>query len=184
MIRLIGGRWRGRKLVVLDEASLRPTPNRVRETLFNWLQFDLPGQRCLDLFAGSGALGFEALSRGAAFVDFCEKNSTLVTQLEKQAVLFKADPACYRIRGVDSLQWITQQPEGPYGVIFCDPPFHQEWAPRGVFQLCTAEWLTPEGVLYLETEKGAVFDVPPGWQVMKHQKAGEVEGRLIGRITA
>ena len=120
-VRIIGGRWKRSKLPVADVPGLRPTPDRVRETLFNWLGQDLDGWRCLDAFAGSGALGFEAASRGAAEVVLLERDPVLVASLT--ATRQRLDAEAVRIERADALQWLARAPAGSFDVVFLDPPF-------------------------------------------------------------
>ncbi len=119
-LRIIGGRWRGRRLRLCGAPELRPTPDRVRETVFNWLQAPLPGGRCLDLFAGSGALGLEALSRGAAEVVFVERNAAIARRLQDNLALLEAVSG--RLERADALIWLRRKPE-PFDIVFLDPPF-------------------------------------------------------------
>jgi 16S rRNA (guanine966-N2)-methyltransferase len=150
-VRIIAGDWRGRKLPVLSQAGLRPTSDRMRETLFNWLQFDIAGARCLDAFAGSGALGFEALSRGAAEVVFLEKNLEAANQLKANAQLLKADKA--QIMQVDSQAWLAQPALMQFDGVFIDPPFHQGLVEPIVQQLMLNHWLRDQAWLVIEQEK-------------------------------
>ena len=179
MIRIIGGSWRGRKLSVLDAPGLRPTPDRIRETLFNWLQSVVIGARCLDLFAGTGILGFEALSRGAAFVTFCEKNRKVALQIKEQADVFKTSD--YELSMQDAYQWLSKTQNAPYDIIFCDPPFHQEWSSKLFPFLCENRLVHENTWIYLETEQKEALSLPPGWEIFREQKAGEVFCRLIRR---
>ncbi|MDX1550554.1 MAG: 16S rRNA (guanine(966)-N(2))-methyltransferase RsmD, partial [Lysobacter spongiicola] len=121
-VRLIGGRWRGSKLPVADIEGLRPTSDRVRETLFNWLMPVLPGARVLDLFAGSGALGLEALSRGAATATLVERDPLLATALAQVAARLPGGEAATVVQA-DALAWLPAQPRGSFDIAFLDPPF-------------------------------------------------------------
>ena len=121
-VRIIAGQWRGRKLDVLDSPGLRPTPDRLRETLFNWLQQEIGAARCLDLFAGSGALGFEALSRGASEVVMVESNPALVERLNDSAESLNSEH--HVIQRADAMSWLKQAKRG-FDIIFLDPPFGQ-----------------------------------------------------------
>ena len=154
-----------------DAEGLRPTPDRVRETLFNWLGQTLYGKRCLDLFAGSGALGFEAASRGAERVVMVEKNHAVFKALQANARrLGCANVAQYC---ADGLEFARQEHER-YDVIFLDPPFLSNYLP-GLLPLLAGK-LTPEGVVYVEC--GAAFEAGAGWQVVKRAKAGKVQFRV------
>ena len=121
-LRIIAGEWRGRKLDVFDAPGLRPTPDRVRETLFNWLQQDIVGARCLDLFAGTGILGFEALSRGAKEVVSVEANAMLIGAIKKHAAMLGCKQ--HVIQHADALSWLKQE-QGAFDLVFLDPPFNQ-----------------------------------------------------------
>lgn len=171
-VRIGGGEWRSRLLRFPDALALRPTPDRVRQTLFNWLGQELYGLHCLDLFAGSGALGFEALSRGAASVVMVENNPAVQRALLDNAKLLKADKA--NILRSDALSFLTQNRQ-PFDVVFLDPPYGQGWLEKLLPQL--AQHLAPEGVVYAEAEK-ALQD-GDGWQVLKHGKAGNVHYHLL-----
>lgn len=166
-VRIIGGEWRSRVLTFPDAEGLRPTADRVRETVFNWLGQTLEGKRCLDLFAGSGALGFEALSRYAQHVTLVEKNAHVHAALKENAAKLgaqKFDLVC-----ADGLQWLKQDGR-VYDVIFLDPPFAAELLPK-LWPLVAGR-LDPEGVVYLES--GAPLTVPEGWALWRSGRAGAV----------
>jgi 16S rRNA (guanine966-N2)-methyltransferase len=151
---------------------LRPTPDRVRETLFNWLGQTLHGKRCLDLFAGSGALGFEAASRGAEQVVMVEKDPVVYRALEANSSrLGMVNVAQYR---ADGLEFVLQA-RGQFDVIFLDPPFLSDYLPR-LLPLLSGK-LTPEGVVYVES--GAAFEPDGNWRVVKNAKAGKVHYQLL-----
>lgn len=183
-LRIIGGQWRGRKLDFPDVEGLRPTPDRVRETLFNWLQPFLPGARCLDLFAGSGALGFEALSRGASEVVMVDQNAKSIAQLHKDVELFQTDKA--HIVKCDVVKFLTSPNKSKmtgFNIVFLDPPYNQ-----GLIEPCCKyleenDWLTPEACLYLETESSlATFQLPKTFKLMRSKKAGQVSYHLARRF--
>ena len=153
-IRIIGGRWRGTRIAVADRAQLRPSADRVRETLFNWLAPELAGARCLDLFAGTGVLGFEALSRGARSLDLVEKDGALVARMKALKDRLKADEA--GVHGADVLTWLNGVAT-PYDVIFVDPPFHRDQVTAVLARLVRG-WLAPHALVYVECEREAVFD--------------------------
>lgn len=181
MIRIIGGRWRGRKMVVMDAPDLRPTPDRVRETLFNWLQDFIIDARCLDLFAGSGALGFEALSRGAKKVTFCENNRRVASQLHKQAEILEAKSEV-EILCVDANSWIQKAASQPYDIIFCDPPFRKDWATKYLNDLIKQSFVHEKSLVYLETEQAFDISSMTSWTVIKERVAGQVAYRLLGPV--
>ena len=176
-LRIIGGDFRGRKLPVLDAEGLRPTSDRVRETLFNWLQFDIPGAHCLDLFSGSGALSFEAVSRGAKSATLLELNSANAKQLKVNLLQLKMEQA--RVYEVDSLQWLNQKAEQPYDVVFLDPPFHKGMMQTAVNLLFENGYVTEHTSLYLEQEKGRDWPaLPEGWHLKKEKKTSQVQFAL------
>ncbi len=178
-IRLIGGQWRGRKLPVPDSPGLRPTTDRVRETLFNWLAPMIQGARCLDCFAGSGALGLEALSRHAATTTLLEQDRAVAAQLEKNLQLLSAENG--QVIQTDSLRWLANRGT-PYDLVFLDPPFRQGFIEQTVLLLEERGWLAPEAWIYIETEiEGPEVSVPPHWRLHREKVAGQVAYRLFIR---
>lgn len=181
-IRIIGGQWRGRKLPVPDSPGLRPTTDRVRETLFNWLAPVIQQARCLDGFAGSGALGFEALSRYAAHVTLLESERAIARQLEQNAALLNANNA--RIINANSLQWLAQAGE-PFDVVFLDPPFRRDLLNQTLTLLEQQGWLAPEAWIYVETEaENHDLEIPATWALHREKVAGQVAYRLYVRQSA
>ena len=178
-VRVIAGLWRGRKLPVLNAEGLRPTTDRMKETLFNWLMMDIADARCLDCFAGSGSLGIEALSRQAQAVTFLEKFANAAQQLKRNLASLKTDKG--KVVNTDSLQFLAQpNPEQPYDIVFVDPPFHQDFVPKVIAYLAQNNWLSPNALIYVETEKQhAPLVLPEHWQVIKEKTAGQVVSRLI-----
>lgn len=178
-IRLIGGDWRGRKLPVLDAQGLRPTADRVRETLFNWLQFEIPGAHCLDVFAGTGSLGFEALSRGAAAVTFLELSKPNATQLLQNAATLNADHV--DVIQTDSLAWLEQPAKQSFDVVFLDPPFHQGLMQPAVDRVLAGHYLkNAQAWLYLEQEKALDWPtLPPNWVCHREKTTSEVRYGLF-----
>ena len=179
-VRIIGGLWKRSKLPVLAKPGLRPTPDRVRETVFNWLGQDLSGLRCVDAFAGSGALGFEAASRGAQDVLLIEQDPQLVTHLQTQKTRLKADNI--RIQRGDGISSLRQLPAGSADVIFLDPPFDSNLFLEAIRS--AAQSVSAQGAIYLEApeawndEKLGGF----GLRVIKQGKAGAVHFHLLQRI--
>jgi 16S rRNA (guanine(966)-N(2))-methyltransferase RsmD len=171
-VRIAGGEWRSRLLRFPDALGLRPTPDRVRQTLFNWLGQELYGRICLDLFAGSGALGFEALSRGAASVTLVDNNPAVYRALLDNAGLLKATKA--QILRQDATQFLGQNRQ-LFDVIFLDPPFDQQWLQKLMPQL--APHLAANGLIYAESEQ--LLADSDDWQVIKHGKAGNVHYHLL-----
>ncbi len=174
-LRIIGGRWRGRRLQVPDLPGLRPTPDRVRETLFNWLQPVIPGARCLDLFAGSGALALEALSRGAAEVVAVEHEIAAIAAM--RATSERLSAVGMRIEHADALAFLADSPQA-FDVVFLDPPFASEALPAAQARLAGG-WLASPAWIYLECAPGQeANDLPDGWEVVRHKRAGDVIYRL------
>ncbi|WP_395700331.1 16S rRNA (guanine(966)-N(2))-methyltransferase RsmD [Aquabacterium sp.] len=175
-VRLIGGQWKRSKLPVADKPGLRPTPDRVRETLFNWLGQDLTGWRCLDAFAGSGALGFEAGSRGAAEVVMIERDAELVRSLRMSQARLKASALC--IEAADALAWMGRCAPDRFELVLLDPPFD---AGLAVPALTAAQPLVvPGGFLYLECGE-ALTEAPPGFELWRAGRAGQVAFHLLRR---
>ncbi len=200
-LRIIGGQWRGRKFSFPDHPGIRPTPDRVRETLFNWLQHAVHGARCLDLFSGSGALGLEALSRGAKTVDFVEQDHASASAIRNHLETLQATEN-ETVQITDALQFLSHKPEKPYDLIFLDPPFSVGLLETVLTQLCTGYFLTNETLIYLEAEKELSLDflhadesrkssdqeeqsvapnTPPNcnWQILKQKEAGQVQFLLV-----
>jgi 16S rRNA (guanine966-N2)-methyltransferase len=174
-VRIIGGRYRGRKLPVADAPGLRPTPDRVRETLFNWLGQNLTGWHCLDLFAGSGALGFEAASRGAASVILVEHAAPIARSLQKAADTLN-DPAL-RVVCADALAFLKKPPAtSPVDLVFLDPPYGQGWLDRVMMPLLPH--LAADARLYIEAENDLPDRLLPGLDCLKRGHAGQVRYHL------
>lgn len=161
-------------MIVADQPGLRPTPDRIRETLFNWLASIVPGAHCLDLFAGTGALGFEALSRGARHVVMVEHNKQLVRRLEENKSTLDAGRA--EIIHADAITWLGRT-HTPFDIVFLDPPFHQGYVQKTCTLLTNKGHLAPAGHVYTEAEQDAPFRVP-GLKTIKQARAGQVECRL------
>jgi 16S rRNA (guanine966-N2)-methyltransferase len=181
-VRIIGGNWKRSWMPVLALEGLRPTPDRVREALFNWLGQDLAGWRCLDLFAGTGALGFEAASRGAARVTLVERHPKLVRSLE--AVKARLDATAVTVVRADVEQWLRTMPPRPHDLVLLDPPYHAGWLDRLLPAM--SPWLGPEGRLYVECEftltdeRLAAFGAE-ALAVIRAAKAGQVHYHLLVR---
>lgn len=176
-VRIIGGTFKRSKLPVADRPGLRPTPDRVRETLFNWLGQDLTGRRCLDAFAGSGALGFEAASRGAAEVVMLERDPALVGMLKAAQQRLKATPV--RIELADALPWMARAAPGRFDLILLDPPFD-----AGLFEAAlraARPLLGAGGALYLEAPQAWTGEqlAPLGYRLHRHGRAGAVHFHLL-----
>lgn len=176
-LRIIGGRFRRRLLPVADSPGLRPTPDRVRETLFNWLAFDLAGRHVLDLFAGTGALGLEALSRGADQARFVEADAGVARLIEANLATLGATG---KVVVRDALDFLDE-PAAPFDVVFLDPPFRLALAGPACDLLERRGWLSDEALIYVETEAGLPPQVPGCWLLHREVKAGDSHGRLYRR---
>ena len=176
-IRIIGGLWKRTKLKVADKPGLRPTPDRVRETVFNWLGQDLTGLRCLDAFAGTGALGFEAASRGAKDVQLVEQDGMLVDQLKK--IQTQLDAQAVRVVRGDGVAALRQAVPASLDVVFLDPPFDAPLFEPALAACARA--LAPEGWVYLESPSAWTDEAlaPMGLCVHRHLKAGAVHAHLL-----
>ncbi len=185
-LRIIGGRHRGRKLAFPDANGLRPTPDRVRETLFNWLMPHLGGARCLDLFAGSGALGLEALSRGAGHVTLVEANPAVARQLEANLELL-GEGGRSEVMCRDALAFLRTAPAGPFDIVFLDPPYDADLLPPAIAALEQGGWLADPAWIYLEVpvKKGeaALPALPANWSLHREKRAGQVGYHLIRRAS-
>ncbi len=171
-VRIIGGEWRRRLIHFPDAADLRPTPDRVRETLFNWLGQDLTGETCLDLFAGSGALGFEAASRGARQVVMVERDAQIFRAL--QATHTNLDATKVELVRADALAFLRADVRR-YDVVFLDPPYHLDLLPR-LLPLLPSR-LDGGSRVYLESDR--LTELPQGFEVLRKSRAGRVHSLLI-----
>lgn len=184
-MRIIGGKWRQRKLSVPTVEGLRPTPDRVRETLFNWLQFILPGAKVLDLFSGTGILAFEALSRGASQVTLVEQSKLVCKQLQDSATKLEVASEAYTIINQDAFAWLEKieqrSPDEAFDLVFLDPPYHQGYIEKILPILFGHNsFLKQNGLIYLESEKALSADLlPPTIEVLKSKKAGMVHYFLL-----
>lgn len=184
-VRIIGGQWRGRKLKFPAITGLRPTPDRVRETVFNWLAPIIQESQCLDLFAGSGALGLEALSRGAASVVFVDQSPQVVKYLQEQLKILNAEKQTkVYCKTVDPFRHGKEILQGHFNIVFLDPPFH-----KNLIKPC-CEWLERENLLapnayvYIEAESALnPLPIPENWQILKSKIAGQVGYHLIQKIS-
>ncbi len=178
-LRIIGGEWRSRKLPVADVPGLRPTPDRVRETLFNWLQTQIPGAHCLDVFAGSGALGFEAASRGAAEVVMLEKDRLAGKLLADNIRLLQARNI--QLLQTDAIHWLHKAGQR-FDIVFVDPPYATDLLVQTCRLLEQQSWLNDNAYIYLElSSQQTLPELPTNWQILKGKKAGEVGYYLIQR---
>ena len=181
-VRIIGGGWRGRRVSFPDIPGLRPTPDRVRETLFNWLQHHIVGARCLDLFAGSGVLGIEALSRGAKQLVFVEQAVAAARGLKQQLVRLGGQ-AKGEVIEMGAARFL-RVPAQTFDIAFLDPPFGRDALAEYVPMLDAGNWLNVGGLVYLENEKTAGAPaLPAHWELLKSKAAGEV-GYHLARVNA
>lgn len=179
-VRIIAGQWRGRRLPILDIHGLRPTGDRVRETAFNWLGPKVIGARCLDLFAGSGALGLEALSRGAHSVVFVEQSREALGHLVQSTATWPGIEKADFVRA-DAIQWLQGPSEG-FDLIFVDPPFDAGLAQETLQALAERGWIKDGGLVYLERPKNQSDPhtwLDPCWQVDRQKALGQVEISLL-----
>jgi 16S rRNA (guanine966-N2)-methyltransferase len=177
-LRIVAGNWRSRLLDIADVEGLRPTSERVRETLFNWLAPGIHGARCLDLFAGTGALGLEALSRGAASAVFVERSSVAVRQLRKNIDLLDARGA--RVYQAQASDYLREGETDRFDIVFLDPPFAEDLLPETCRLLAEGSRLAEGAVVYLELGRDQDTPaLPAGWQVVKDRTAGNVRYMLV-----
>ncbi len=176
-VRIIGGRWKGRRLKFTEVAGLRPTLDRVRETLFNWLMYDIESARCLDLFAGSAALGIEALSRGASEVVFVEKNKKAADNIHRN--LQELQFSNYKVFNT-SAEVVFKKNQQPYDIIFVDPPFYQEYLQSTLANLNNEQFVRPNTLVYVEREKHSdAIEFPANWERIKEKQVGGLEFYLF-----
>lgn len=176
-LRLIGGDWRSRRLTFPAVGGVRPTPSRVRETLFNWLMPVVPGARCLDLFAGSGVLGLEALSRGARGAVFVDHTRALCDALKSNLALLKSDTG--RVFCQDVAGFLSQTADSPFDLVLMDPPFRENWLDRLIPLIADNGWVADGSWVYIEheSERSQVV-VPSNWSLHREKVAGQVCYRL------
>ncbi|MEW6611922.1 MAG: 16S rRNA (guanine(966)-N(2))-methyltransferase RsmD [Pseudomonadota bacterium] len=181
-LRIIGGQCRGRRLKTPTGRGVRPTADRVRETLFNWLAPRLPGARVLDLFAGSGALGLEALSRGAREAVLVERDRRHLAVLQENVGLCALPGAV--VKAMDALAYL-KGPATSFDIVFLDPPYGQNWIPRVAALLEQGGWLAPEAMIYVELEAERTAElpqlVPPTWRLIRAKRSGGIGYNLCER---
>ena len=177
-LRIVAGKWRSRLLQIIDEPGLRPTSERIRETLFNWLSPVIEGARCLDLFAGTGALGIEAMSRGASFVVFVERSASAAEALRRSLSELEASNA--QVLEADAFEFLSNEEPEPFDVVFLDPPFDTDSLPAVCRKLDDGGWLKDNAMVYLERAKGRPMPVlPDGWIATREKVAGQVSYSLL-----
>lgn len=178
-VRIISGTHRTRKIQFPDAPGLRPTSDRVRETVFNWLRDDISGARCLDLFAGSGALGIEALSRGASWVDFVESNPQVSSALAQSII--KLALGNTTIHRADAVQWVSENkaPVKAFDIVFLDPPFADKLLPKICELLQQTGLVQAKSKIYIEVDAAeSELTLPNNWQLLKSKRAGNVSFSL------
>lgn len=176
-VRIIGGRWRSRKISFPDVVGLRPTQDRIRETLFNWLMHDIEGAHCLDLFAGTGALGFEALSRGANHVTFVDSSSEVIASLHENAAHLQTSDYDV-IRGACPKKMVSL-PSGSFNIVFLDPPFQQNFIEPTIAWLLENNLLASGALIYVEREAEGELNIPNDWSLLRDKQAGNVRYCLL-----
>ena len=182
-LRIIAGDWRSRQIFFPDVAGLRPTPSRVRETLFNWLRHDIVGARCLDLYAGSGALGFEAASRGAASVMFVDSNPEVCAMLRDN--IERLNTRRMEVEQVETIQFLSEPAPRDFDLVFLDPPFRQRLIPDCCRHLERNGWLARNAKIYIESEREAALSgMPEKWLELCSKRAGEVCYCLYSRTAS
>lgn len=184
-VRIIAGKWRGRKIAFPSTSTLRPTPDRVRETLFNWLAPHIIGTHCLDLFGGSGALSFEALSRGAGSVVILEQDPSVLSSLKANAEHLKTEN--FEIIQVDSLDWLrsfsNQLPAPTFDIIFADPPYSKKLLPDCFSLIEKVKLLNRDGLIYFESDEPLLPNsLPQSMKILKSKRAGNVFFGLVASI--
>lgn len=180
-LRIIGGKWRSRKVGFLALEGLRPTTDATRETLFNWLTNVIEGATCLDLFAGSGALGFEALSRGAKQVLFVDKSIKVVHKLQESVKILQASNVEFLCAAMpQQMQKIANK---AFDIVFVDPPFHKNLVGICCEALEANQLIKPEGYIFVEIERGVSFEssLPANWEIIKKKNRGQVDYYLLQR---
>jgi 16S rRNA (guanine966-N2)-methyltransferase len=179
-VRIIGGQWRGRQVKVVAHGSLRPTPDFVRETIFNWLTGYVQDARCLDLFAGTGVLGFEALSRGAKFVTFVDNFVPAIKEIAHSAKHLSAENHCETVLS-DGVRWLKHQGQhAPYDLVFLDPPYASMFLYPAMALLAEKQLVHERTLIYAESDSELkLHKLPVNWQLLKHKVKGEVHFHLL-----
>jgi 16S rRNA (guanine(966)-N(2))-methyltransferase RsmD len=180
-VRIIGGKWRGTRLLVSDLPGLRPSGDRSRETLFNWLQLHISGARCVDLFAGSGVLGLEAASRGAAEVILVEKSGRAAVNIQESLMRLNSDHV--EVIEDDAINWLNSCGPRSIDIVFIDPPFGLDLETRSLELLTAGDCVVPGGFAYVETDrKITALTLSPGWEMVKEKALGEVRMQILKKV--
>ena len=179
-VRIIGGKFRGRKINFPDVAELRPTGDKIRETAFNWLQMSINDAKCLDMFAGAGVFGFEALSRGASSVLMVVQNREVVDSIKKNQLMLEVGDQLEIIQAViPSPELKLELSSHRFDIVFIDPPFHKGLVEVACRFLADSDCLVDDALIYIETEKELELVLPEQWEVLKEKKSGNVKYYLI-----
>ncbi len=174
-LRIIGGNWRGRKVSFANNENIRPTPDRVRETLFNWLQGPIKGARCLELFGGSGILSLEALSRGAQSVVLIDKLTLVIEHLKGEFSALGVPLDRYQLENLSAEQWLNENHNQVFDIVFLDPPFAGKHLDFSLQALATKKLLSPDCFIYIESPREIEkTTLPSGWTIERQKKAGAV----------
>lgn len=174
-MRIIGGKWRGRKVSFAQHDDIRPTPNRIRETLFNWLQRYVHDASCLELYAGSGILSLEALSRGAKYVTLVEQSRQVHQHLQSELANITDGSQVYRCINQAAISWASHQSDGPFDIIFLDPPFAGSELETVLPLIATEDLLSADGIIYIESPVKILSEaIPSQFEIYKQKKAGAV----------
>ena len=183
-IRIIGGKWKGKKISFVLDKNIRPTPDRAKETLFNWLGPNLNQYNCLDLFAGTGSMGFESLSRGAEKVSFVELNKNLSSELRKTITELKCEDSS-EVFNQDCLDWLEKNiPGKPFDLVFVDPPFNKKYVVKIFEKLNRIKFVDESSTIYLECEKNLDINIiEDAYKVYKEKFFGDKSYRLLRKIT-
>jgi len=182
-IRIIAGQWRGRRLPVLNYSGLRPTTDRVRETLFNWLMHDISGSKCLDVFAGTGVLGLECLSRGAEFVQFIESNKQALNSIQNSIEILNSEKKSDTLFiNADANLILEKSSTTTFDIVFLDPPFNEDLIELSASLLEENSWLSDQAIIYIECDiKRSDIKLPSNWMRFKSDKVGQSAYSLYKR---
>ena len=180
LVRIIGGKFRGRKLAFADLPGLRPTGDRLRETLFNWLSPYLPGSRCLDLYTGSGALALESLSRDASEVTALDSMPQVISTLQSQVALLQSAEPNLRLdlHNTNAINWLSEAASKPYDIVYVDPPFDLNLWQQTIDLLVKNNWLNEGAAIYIESGRDCPYIAPKDWRLHREKRAGKVSCRL------
>lgn len=179
MVRIIGGKWRSRRISFPDLPGLRPTQDRIRETLFNWLMPYIADAVCLDLFAGSGVLGFEALSRGARYSCFVDQHPQVLAHLRANAEKLALKSTEFAIIRALAPQQLPPLPQAPFDIVFLDPPFHQNLLAAANTWLVQSQALKPGALIYMEMEKNLDLILPESWEIFRRHQTHTLTYQLV-----